>query len=152
MAHGFDRILLCRHLSPILPLLPAQCSFPHLYFSFSTTSLCPSPLIFPAVYSSACFFFPSFCLLSLPCYTLSLPLPLCFHHFLRNGEGVQAGLWRDMPVDRPPSSSAFKPSCLGLILFLNCIIHTYMGYQIAVSWEIALTNLHMKCLNPNLLV
>lgn len=81
VAHGFDCILLCHHLYPILPFLPVHCSFPHLYFSFSTTSLCPSSLIFPAVYSSAFFFFPSFCLLFLPCYSFSLPLPLRFSWF-----------------------------------------------------------------------
>ena len=51
-----------------------------------------------------------------------------------------------------PSSSTFKSNHLSLIPFFSYIIRPYMDYQIAVSWRIALTYLHMKCLNLNLLV
>lgn len=80
VAHGFHFILLCCHLSPIIPFLAAQFSFPHLYFPDSLSPSHPvslphsSSLIFSAVSSSAFFFFPpsspSFATLSLSFFSI----------------------------------------------------------------------------------
>ena len=152
-------------LSPLpssLPPLPPGSVFfssPELRFpgvttslspsSFPSASLCVSPLLIFLWFIPFSLFPPFFLL---PFSFLSPSFPSFAQGWGRNAGTQVPGLGGKFHAKSLLPSPEFKSNHLSLIPFFSYIIHPYMDYQIAVSWRIALTHLHMKCLNLNLLV
>lgn len=125
----------------------------HLPFPFILPlciSLCVSLLIFLWFILLS---FPPFFLLPFSFLSPSFPHFSSFAQGWGRNAGTQVpGLGGKVHAKSLLPSPEFKSNHLSLIPFFSYIIHPYMDYQIAVSWRIALTHLHMKCLNLNLLV